>query len=111
MSNKLRIAQLTWLRAPIQKSVDTTKLQLEVFNKKSKALACPPLDAQPVWFENQNKDRDAAFKNVEVEVKDIHAALDVAECIGGSALALEVKIIVTNISDNRLHQEIGRAHV
>ncbi|SBW84262.1 histidine kinase [Pseudomonas veronii 1YdBTEX2] len=105
MSNKLRIAQLTWLRAPIQKSVDTTKLQLEVFNKKSKALACPPLDAQPVWFENQNKDRDAAFKNVEVEVKDIHAALDVAECIGGSALALEVKIIVTNISDNRLPQE------
>ncbi|KPC02196.1 response regulator (plasmid) [Pseudomonas amygdali pv. lachrymans] len=105
MSNKLRIAQLTWLRAPIQKSVDTTKLQLEVFNKKSKALASPPPDAEPVWFENQTKDRDAAFKNVEIEVKHIHAALDVAECIGGSALALEVKIIVTNISDHRLAQE------
>uniref|UniRef100_UPI001967D732 Hpt domain-containing protein n=1 Tax=Pseudomonas syringae TaxID=317 RepID=UPI001967D732 len=105
MSNKLRIAQLTWLRAPIQKSVDTTKLQLEVFNKKSKALASPPPDAEPVWFENQKKDRDAAFKNVEIEVKHIHAALDVAECIGGSALALEVKIIVTNIADHRLAQE------
>lgn len=105
MSNKLRIAQLTWLRAPIQKSVDTTKLQLEVFNKKSKALASPPSDAEPVWFENQSKDRDAAFKSVETEVKHIHAALDVAECIGGSALALEVKIIVTNIADQRLAQE------
>lgn len=105
MSNKLRIAQLTWLRAPIQKSVDTTKLQLEVFIKKSKALASPPSDAEPIWFENQTRDRDAAFKNVETEVRDIHAALDVAECIGGSALALEVKIIVTNISDHRLAQE------
>lgn len=105
MSKKLRIAQLTWLLAPIQKSVDTTKLQLDVFNKKSKALASPPADAEEIWYENQRKHRDEAFAKVEIEVKHIHAALAVAECVGGSALALEVKIIINNLADQRIESE------
>ncbi|MDM1712496.1 response regulator [Pseudomonas sp. 165] len=105
MSNKLRIAQLTWLRAPIQKSVDTTKLQLDVFHKKTMALMQPPADAEPIWFENQKKHRDDAFLCVASEVKHIHAALVVAECVGGTSLASEVKIIVNNISDDRLPSE------
>ncbi|MBM5458930.1 response regulator [Pseudomonas sp. P66] len=105
MSNKLRIAQLTWLRAPIQKSVDTTKLQLDVFHKKSMALLNPPADAESIWYDNQKKHRDEAFGTVEKEVMQIHAALDVAECVGGSALALEVKIIINNIADGRLAPE------
>lgn len=105
MSNKLRIAHLTWLRAPIEKSVDTTKINLDIYHKKTSALASPPADAEPIWYENQRTHRDAAFANVKREVEMIHSALAVAVCEGGSSLALEVKILVNSVAQQSLAPE------
>lgn len=113
MSKQLRIAHLTWLREPVQKSVDVSKIQLDTFHKKAAVLAAPaPADAEPVWFDNQRKHRDEAIQRLAGEINHIHAALVVADCIGGSSLAFELKVLVNIIREGQVQpQKIERALV
>src|SRR5690606_23239023 len=102
MSKQTRSAHLTWLRASIQRSIDTGKMQLDIYHSIAKELAAPPADALPVWFTNKAAARDEALARIRAEVALIHSALVVAGCTGASSLALEIKILLSNI-ENNLH--------
>lgn len=104
MSKQTRSAHLTWLMASIQRSIDTAKVQLDAYHSKAQELATPPADAQPVWFTNKTAARDEALSRLRTEVTLIHSALVVAECSGASSLALEIKILLSNI-ENNLHAQ------
>lgn len=106
MSKHERIAHLTWLRSPIQKSIDAAKIHLDTYHKKSQDLSAPPADAQPVWFKNQETARDEALTRALSEVSLIHSAVVVTECKGAVSLAHEVKILLSNIQNGIQH--VGR---
>lgn len=106
MSNNLRPAHYTWLREPIKNSIDTSKLKLDVFLKRALALASPPPDAEPVWYENQKSQRDDALSAIASEINHIHSALVVVECNGGASLALELKILVSVIKEGRIQDSM-----
>lgn len=105
MSKQTRSAHLTWLMASIQRSIDTAKVQLDAYHSKAKDLATPPSDAQPVWFKNKTAARDEALGRLRTEVTLIHSALVVGGCSGASSLALEIKILLSNIENNLHAQE------
>lgn len=98
MPKSLRTAHLSWLRPPIQKGVDVSKSALDVYHQKMKELASPPADAQRPWFEKQETIKAEAFSTLTREVSLIHSSLAVVGCIGAAALALEIKVILNNIS-------------
>jgi chemotaxis protein histidine kinase CheA/ActR/RegA family two-component response regulator len=98
MSKSLRTAHLSWLRPPIQKGVDVSKSALDIYHQKMKELASPPADAQGPWFEKQKTTKAEAFSTLTREVSLIHSSLAVVGCIGAAALALEIKVILNNIS-------------
>lgn len=98
MSKSLRTAHLSWLRPPIQKGVDVSKSALDMYHQKMKELASPPSDAQGPWFEKQKTTKAEAFNTLTREVSLIHSSLAVVGCIGAAALALEIKVILNNIS-------------
>lgn len=98
MSKNLRTAHLSWLRPPIQKGVDVSKSALDIYHQKMKELASPPADAQGPWFEKQKTTKVEAFNTLTREVNLIHSSLAVVGCIGAAALALEIKVILNNIS-------------
>ncbi|MGE8065154.1 Hpt domain-containing protein [Pseudomonas sp. NPDC089569] len=102
MSKNLRTAHLSWLRPPIQKGVDVSKSALDIYHQKMKELACPPSDAQRPWFEKQESIKAEAFNTLTREVTLIHSSLAVVGCIGAAALALEIKVILNNISQDQL---------
>lgn len=102
MSKQARIAHLSWLRAPVQKSVDIAKLSLDIYHKKAVDLASPPTDAEAIWFVNQTQQRDEQFDKLKHEVDLIHSAMVVGGCEGGRSLALEVKILLNNIREKIL---------
>ena len=99
MSKHARIAHLTWLRSPIQKSIDAAKIHLDTHHKKILDLAEPPSDAQPIWYKNQETARDEALARAISEVALIHSAMVVTECKGAISLAHEVKILLSNIQN------------
>lgn len=106
MSNKLRPAHYTWLREPIKNSIDTCRLKLDVLLKRALALASPPADAEPIWYENQKSQRDDALAVIATEINHIHSALVVVECHGGASLALELKILVSVIKEGRISDSL-----
>lgn len=99
MSKHAQIAHLTWLRSPIQKSIEAAKIHLDAYHKKVLDLLAPPSDAQPIWFKNQETARDEALARAIGEVALIHSATVVTECKGAVALAHEVKILLSNIQN------------
>lgn len=104
MSKNLRTAHLSWLRTPIQQGVEVAKVSLDTYHQKLIDLASPPSDAQGPWFDKHVGIKNEAFSTLTREVTLIHSSLSVVGCIGGAALALELKIILNKIRLDELEE-------
>lgn len=105
MSKQARIAHLSWLLAPIQKSVEAAKLSLDAYHKKVTDLSKSPADPADSVFVSQALLRDEHFAKLEHAVDLIHASLAVAGSGGGFGLATEVKATLARVREKKITED------
>lgn len=105
MSKQARIAHLSWLLAPIQKSVEAAKLSLDAYHKKVTDLSKSPADPADSVFVSQALLRDEHFAKLEHAVDLIHASLAVAGSSGGFGLATEVKATLARVREKKITED------
>lgn len=105
MSNQARIAHLSWLLAPIQKSVEAAKLSLDAYHKKVTDLSNSPSNTEERALVSQALLRDEHYAKLEHAVDLIHASLAVAGSGGGFGLATEVKATLARVREKKIAED------
>ena len=107
--NPLKIAHLSWLRAPIGKYIERCKASMVNITSLRDRINAPPGGAAAVWFVNQNEKLDASKSELNAILAYIASALDVVGSVGGYTLANEVRTLASVATGNMEAEDQDKA--
>ena len=93
--NPVKIAHLSWVRAPIEKAIELCRLAMVDISAQHERLNSPPNGAQQLWFVNQRENLEKYTTNLTDALAGIEAALDITGCSGGTVLAREMRTLAS----------------
>lgn len=91
--NPVKIAHLSWVRAPIEKAIELSKQVMVNITTQRDRLSNPPPGAEPSWFVKQREMLEESHESLRNTLAGVEAALDVTLCTGGCALAKEAQTL------------------
>ena len=87
--NAVKVAHLSWVRNPIEKSIERCKLAMVSITSLRDRIQTPPNGAEPIWFANQNEKLAASKEELNNLLATIASSLGVIASTGSFELANE----------------------
>lgn len=75
--NAVKVAHLSWVRNPIEKSIERCKLAMVSITSLRDRIFTPPNGAEPIWFANQNEKLAASKEELNNLLATIASSLGV----------------------------------
>ncbi|MFL1449321.1 response regulator [Pseudomonas tritici] len=95
MINPVKMAHLSWLRAPIQKYIERCKLAMVNITTLRDRINTPPGGAEAVWFVNQREKLETNQVELSNLLGYIASALSVVDSYGGYVFANEIRTLAS----------------
>lgn len=93
--NAVKVAHLSWVRNPIEKSIERCKLAMVSITSLRDRILTPPNGAEPIWFANQNDKLAASKEELNNLLATIASALGVIASSGSFELANEARTLAS----------------
>ena len=93
--NAVKVAHLSWVRNPIEKSIERCKLAMVSITSLRDRIQTPPNGAEPIWFANQNEKLAASKEELNNLLATIASSLGVIASTGSFELANEARTLAS----------------
>ncbi len=93
--NAVKVAHLSWVRNPIEKSIERCKLAMVSITSLRDRILTPPNGAEPIWFANQNEKLAASMEELNNLLATIASSLGVIASTGSFELANEARTLAS----------------
>jgi chemotaxis protein histidine kinase CheA/ActR/RegA family two-component response regulator len=93
--NPVKVAHLSWVRGPIEKHIERSKLAMVSITNIRSRIENPPVGAEPVWFVTQNELLASNQHELCELITRIASALEVIQSAGGSTLVIEASTLAS----------------
>lgn len=93
--NAVKVAHLSWVRTPIEKSIERCKLAMVSITSLRDRIFTPPNGAEPIWFANQNEKLAASKEELNNLLATIASSLGVIASTGSFELANEARTLAS----------------
>lgn len=93
--NAVKVAHLSWVRNPIEKSIERCKLAMVSITSLRDRILTPPNGAEPIWFANQNDTLAASKEELNNLLATIASSLGVIASTGSFELANEARTLAS----------------